>query len=129
MINKNFTNVQIASSDISTAHRNGKARVVEAATDQSPNHRMRPPPIVVRFTRRTTRNQILRNRKILKGKNLSITEQLTSYRANLLKKAHGLVADEKLESAWSHDGHVLIRTKQDRTLQVRSLSDLLVHSV
>ena len=137
VINNNLPNIRLLPEDISIAHRTGgpktnSARTTQGATQgptQGPtSNRARPPPIVVRFARRQLRNQILSLRRHLKGKNLSLTEQLTPLRASLLKKAYELVTEQKVDSAWSHDGHILVKTKLNRIIQVRSIVDLIQFS-
>jgi len=44
----------------------------------------KPPPILIQFTSKKIRNLILNKRKLLKGKRVSITEQLTPKKALLL---------------------------------------------
>ena len=140
LLTKNFPSATILSSDISTSHRTGPGKKIQGGQDnqsagqdnqsagqdnQSAGQRVRTPPIVVRFTRRCVRNTILSLRKQLKGKNLSITEQLTPARSQLLKKASGYVSDKKLEAAWSHDGRILVKTNADRTVVINTVADLL----
>ena len=47
----------------------------------------RPPPIIVKFARYNVRNAIFRKKKILKGKAVSITENLTKKRITEMKIA------------------------------------------
>jgi hypothetical protein len=84
----------------------------------------RPPPIVIRFVRKQTRSVIMTNRKLLRGKTISITDHLSPSRSNLLKKATALVASQKLQSAWSHDGKILVKNLQNRTVQIFNDPDL-----
>jgi len=84
----------------------------------------RPQPIIVQFANRKTRNTTLALRRQLKGKGFSISEQLTSRRAALLKKSTELVQAGKLESAWSHDGRVLIKSLNHRTVVINNSHDL-----
>ena len=54
----------------------------------------KPRLIVVKFVRYNTRNKIYRNKKVLKGKGISVTESLTAKRIKMLQKArelHGFV--------------------------------------
>lgn len=78
--------------------------------------RIRPPPILVQFNNRKTRNSVLSKRKLLKGKNVSMTEQLTVKKSALLRKANLLVQDKKIISAWSHDGRIIAKLLSNETL-------------
>ena len=88
--------ITVHESDISVAHRIGRAtpnqRSIETphSSDLSSGDHVRNPkqqPIIVQFANKMIRNQILKQRKSLKGKGMTITEQLTTRRASLLKNA------------------------------------------
>src|SRR3989442_172767 len=110
----------IESSDISILHR--------ISRPQSTSNSSRPRPVVVKFTRKSMRNDVLHHRKELKGKNISITEQLTSPRSSALKKANDLVISGKLSAAWSQDGRILIKAHDNLMRQIASISDLAQYS-
>ena len=125
LINTNIPGVNIAETDISVVHRIGRPPVSPAPSGGI----SKPQPVVVRFTRRSMRNNILLRRKELKGKSISISEQLTSDRAKLLKKASDLVTSKRLQGAWSHDGKVLIILSDNSIRQVSMESDLIQFSI
>lgn len=110
---------------ISVAHRLPLPRQLPNASAA----RTKPPAIVIRFASREERNRILANRRLLKGKSLTLTEQLTHRRAQLLRKAGDLVAQHKLTSAWSHDGKILVKTRSNATTVIGSEVDLEQFSV
>ena len=65
-------------------------------------------PIIVKYVRYNTRNTIHRNKKVLKGKGISVTESLTAKRIKLSEKArelHGYV------NVWSQDGKIMFFDK------------------
>lgn len=129
VINSNMPGVALKKEQISTAHRMGQSGTRQ--NSQSPNaasSTSRPPAIIIRFCQRDARNKLLQGRRQLKGKNVSLTEQLTPRRAQLLKKANELVSRHKLESAWSHDGKILVKTSSNRTVLVSTDLDLLQFS-
>ena len=72
--NTNIPGINIAETAISLVHRIGRLPVSPAPHGGI----SKPQPVVVRFTRRSMRNNILLRRKELKGKSISISEQLTS---------------------------------------------------
>ena len=62
----------------------------------------------MKFARYNTRNSIYRNKKLLKGKGISVTETLTAKRFKMLEKArelHGFV------NVWSQDGKIMFFDK------------------
>ena len=68
----------------------------------------KPRPIIVKFVRYNTRNTIYRNKKVLKGKGISVTESLRTKRFKMLEKPrelHGFV------NVWSQDGKIMFFDK------------------
>ena len=118
LLNNNMPSLGLLESDISNAHRFGRVTTAAQSTTK-------PPSVVISFSRRVLRNSILEHRKELKGKRISVTEQLTPSRSAILKKATDLVATHHLNAAWSHDGRILIKpTINSRAIQIMTLSDL-----
>lgn len=113
MINSNFSNITISEQDISTVHRLGRPTPTTGASPVQ-----KPLPVIIRFTRRIVRDSILSSRKELKGKRISITEQLIQSRALILKKASDLVTKQRLSAAWSHDGKILVKSFDGRTTMI-----------
>lgn len=64
-------------------------------------------PIVVRFASRTDKKMVLGNKKKLKGTRISMKEDLTWKRVQLLKK---LMDKFGGRNCWSFDGNLLVRT-------------------
>jgi hypothetical protein len=64
-LNFNFNSNVVAQEDISVVHRLG--RKMQPTNSSIP---LKPAPIIIRFVRREVRNNLLFNRKILKGKKL-----------------------------------------------------------
>ena len=127
-LNRNLGNVQINKEHISIAHRTSANRSTPNAAGHPGNQANRPPPIIVRFSHRETRNNLLLNRRLLKGKPVSISEQLTIRRAQLLRKAGELVSQKKLDSTWSHDGRILVKSTTNRIHVINSDTDLVQYS-
>ena len=91
----------------------------------------KPPPVVMKLVRRQTKlvrrqtkHALIVNRKFLKGKQVVITEHLTTTRSDLLRKATALVTTNKLQSAWSQEGRILVRSTHNRTVQLSLENDL-----
>ena len=72
-------------------------------------------PVIVKFARYHTRNKIFRKKKLLKGKQVSITENLTKRRMAELKEArekHGF------HDVWTSDGKILYKDNSDNKIKV-----------
>lgn len=119
VLNRLIPNIRITPECISITH-----RLPSAASSSTASPSTRPPPVLVRFTRRITRTTLMQNRKSLKGQSIVLTDHLTPARATLLKKASTMVNDHKLGSAWSQDGKILVKNLQNRTIMIQSESDL-----
>ena len=53
----------------------------------NPKTKKKEGPIIVKFARYNLRHNIFKNKKLLKGKGVSITENLTKYRMTKLNEA------------------------------------------
>jgi TolA-binding protein len=117
----NHLGTTLQEADINAAHRTG--RTTNFNTGPNETHAQtnmavasRPQPIILQFVSKKLRHSTLSLQKHLKGKGISITEQLTVRKASLLKKCSELVSSKKLEGAWSHEGKILIKTLNHRTI-------------
>lgn len=99
--------VKMSEANIKRAHRFGP-----------PRNDGKPRPIIARFWNSSLRNDVYRNKKNLRGKNIFITENLTKMRMNLQKKA---IADYGKENVWSMEGRIYARDKNiDKVLTIIS---------
>jgi hypothetical protein len=117
LLNSLIPEAHLEKSDISVVHRLQSSASTSAASP-------RPPAIIVRFTRKSVRNDLLLRRKQLKGKSVSISEHLTSRRAAMLKQASMLVTRGQLMAAWTKDGKVTVKTTSNRIIVISTESDL-----
>jgi hypothetical protein len=132
-INDAMNGTYLVSDQISALHRLGPVKAGPARPQGSPSAAnsspappaTAPPAIIVRFSSHEARNYILQNRRLLKGKRISVTEQLTIRRASLLKKASTLVQAGKIGSAWSNEGRVLIKSLVNQIMVISNESDLI----
>ena len=118
------TNLQLnlQPSDVAVAHRIRRQTPTQPLASQTP----KPQPIVVQFSSRAARNSVLQKRKLLKGKGVSVTEQLTGRRMGILNKANDLVTQGKLQAAWSYEGKILVKGRDNRITNIVNLVDLNV---
>jgi predicted nuclease with TOPRIM domain len=100
--------VRTVPQDVEVAHRTGKM-----------GDKARP--VLVRFFDRKKRDEILRNRRKLKGKGVVVDEDLTVQNYKLLRKAQ----EHSLSLAvWSANGKILAKLKNGRTLRLSIHSDI-----
>ena len=69
-----------------------------------------PRPVIVKFARYNIREKVFKSKKILKAKNISITESLAGYRISVLNEAR-----EKFgfKNVWTYDGRILYKDNND----------------
>ena len=90
-------NFELKEYDIDRTHRTGQS------------YNGKPRAIAVKFTRYTTRNNFIKNRKQLRGTKIGVQEMLTPYTRGLLKRAQDLVEQAHwVKGAWTWDGRVNI---------------------
>ena len=77
-------------------------------------------PIIVRFSNYRTRQNVFSEKRKLKGKSTSISENLTKKRYELYKSAMNKFGKGKV---WSSDGRIMTKVN-DRYLIISSVKDL-----
>ena len=96
--------IELRKDDIDRSHRIQPRRRTE--NNQQGDKRNPPPkPIIVKFTTYRIRNEVLSNRRKLKGTGLGIDENLTKANAELLSAAK---KTQGVKAAWSSDGRILV---------------------
>ena len=102
--------------DIQRSHRLGP----KSQGRSTRNNRPRSRPIIVRFLNYRRRREVFKNKKNLKGQQISITENLTKKRYTLLKAAidvHGF------GNVWTDEGRVLAKVN-NRIIIINSTDGL-----
>ena len=92
----NKLNVETSQVSIDRSHRLGKQK----------GHGQKPRAIIVKFTRYKDRHHVFRNKKLLKGTGISVTESLTVKRMEHLKKAR---EQNGFGNAWTQDGKIMFK--------------------
>lgn len=101
--------VDITLSDIDRSHRTGK---------QSPgNH---PRPIIVKWVSYAKRSEFFRSKRHLKGSGITVREDLTATRLNLLRTA---IDKFGLNNTWTQDGVIIVLRGNTRH-RIRQIADL-----
>ena len=106
--------------EIQRSHRVGPKmadkRNLRSSTSET---KTRTRPIIVRFTNFKTRQAVFKNKKALKGKRVSISENLTKYRYDILKKSQ---AKYGMDKVWTSEGRVLTKIN-DRYIVITSVEN------
>ena len=106
--------------EIQRSHRVGPKmadkRSLRSGTSETKN---RTRPIIVRFTNFKTRQAVFKNKKELKGKRVSISENLTKYRYDLLKKSQ---AKYGINKVWTSEGRILTKIN-DKYIVINSVEN------
>ena len=108
-----FVGVNVGPGDLEACHRVG------AVTAESGDRRKRS--IIVRFKDRTLRDNILANRKKLKGQKVSVGEDLTAENARLCKEAYRHSASL---ASWTSSGRVFAKVKNGKTVRIQFGEDV-----
>jgi hypothetical protein len=73
-------------------------------------------PMLVRFRDRSVRDNVISRRKILKGSNRAIVEDLTNLNVDTMNR---LRKNELVEKTWSWNGHIYAQLRNGRRITVR----------
>jgi hypothetical protein len=115
--------VPVSEEEVEVAHRVGNRAPPpgNSSSGTQGQRRARPRPIILRFMSRKTRDKVLRERRKLKGKGVSIGEDLTHMNFNLLKQAadHSATMD-----AWTTNGKVIAKLKNGKVVRLDIDKDL-----
>lgn len=110
---------EITAADISTSHR------IKPKTDLSKF----PPPIIAKFVRRDTRDEVYRARGKTKDLNnlgrlavnpIFISKSLTEMNEKLFKSALSCKRDLKYQFIWTHNGNIFLRKNTSSPNKIRA---------
>ncbi|KAK7473444.1 hypothetical protein BaRGS_00035320 [Batillaria attramentaria] len=123
IINEKLELKGIKSADVDAIHRLGKKpkprRAEQNHSDSDSDTESRPRAIIVRFVSRKCTQDVLRNRRKLRGTKISIAEDLARDRYRLLRQ----VKEKEVDDAWSRDGKIFVKVS-GRIRQVKSAEDV-----
>ena len=108
--------------DIDRSHRLGQRGKKDAKGRQL--HR----PIIIKFSRYSTRSQFYDARKRLKGSKMFIHENLTAKRQKWLHDTRRKYPAPN-NKVWSQDGRIKIRTDDNKLLTISCDADLIKHNI
>ena len=75
-------------------------------------------PIIIKFLRRSTRNQVFKRKRLFSSSGLAVTESLTKRRLSLLNEAKSMFGDKNV---WTYNGTVFtnINSKREKNCFLR----------
>ena len=115
-ITNDILKVPITKDDISVVHRIPKKNASGNASTS---------PVVIRFTKRSTRDAVSNARFELKGKNIGyplfINENLTSVNQKIFSCLHKKFKDKKIQGVWTTNCKVLCKRNNGNVLHVTSI--------
>ena len=108
--------IELSIEDIERSHRVGQKK-------ETSQRGARPRGIIVKLKSYRKREEIIKNRRKLKGTKIVIVEDLTAKNQALLNEAR---KHSKVETAWSKDGRIiaLLKGNKNSTKLIRSTDDL-----
>ena len=114
VVKKNL-GIELTKSDIDRTHRLGPMD----------NKHLTPRPIVIKFSNYTSRSLVYGERRKLMGSGLFMNDHLTATRSRWLYIARQYKKKKLITNAWSAEGRILVRDKDDKkTYVILNLSDL-----
>ena len=96
---KEEIDIEILSNHLNRSHRIG-----------NPKTKKKERPIIVKFVRCNLRHNIFKNKKLLKGKGVSITESLTKDRMAKLNEARETYG---FRNVWTSDGKIIFKNEKN----------------
>lgn len=99
----------VTESDIEVAH-------MTSGSLQSTANQQRRPTVLVRFCRRDKRDVVIRSRRILKGTQYAVTEDLTGLNVRTMNR---LKNHERVNNTWSWNGKIFAALSNGKTVVVR----------
>ena len=97
--------------DVSTASSSSSNQTATAGTARS-----NKAVILVRFRNRSVRDSVISRRKVLKGSNQSIVEDLTNLNVETMNR---LRKNDRIDKTWSWNGRIYATLRDGRRITVR----------
>ena len=118
-----FPDLNVCTTWIDKLHRLKSKNDTQMA-NQNAENRMRPDRMIVKFSRGMYRDSIWQNKSKLKNSNIIITEQLTKWRGQLLKKCISDIKKDKW--VFTNNCNVLVRFEGEAVpIHIRNEKDIM----
>ena len=79
----------------------------------NPRNIDRPRPVVIKFPSYGERDKMMKARRLLKGKNIYINDDLTKKTAKEFSEVRQMVADGRFYAAWTSGGIIMIKKREN----------------
>ena len=112
-LNNVIDNLNLRGEDIDIAHRLGPKRNRRWGQETVSARR-----VIIKFNSRIKRYNILRNRKLFKGTDIFVNEDLTQINQNVLACVRKKMADE-VKQSWSINGHIFYESQTGEKIEVK----------
>lgn len=117
---KHSLNLDVRRTDISVAYRTKKTQRPRSGANANA-----PAPILVRFSNKRVRQQLLQKRKELKDTGFFINENLTKQDSEIFFGARQLYQKKKIFSCWAFNGQVFLKkSATSNPVKVENVSQL-----
>ena len=110
-LNSVIGGLNLKKDDIDIAHRLGMKKTPK------PHETVYPRRVIVRFNSRCKRDAILRSRKLFKGTDIYVNEDLTKVNQLVLSCVRKKMKDE-VETAWTKNGRIMYKNKTGAIVEV-----------
>ena len=107
-LNEKIEGLNLCINDIDIAHRLGKR-----------DTNSKPRAAIVKFVSRYKRDQVMKNRRCLKGSGIFVNDDLTKLNQAVLMSIKRKLNQERNETAWSWEGKLYVKTASGTITQVR----------
>ena len=112
-LNNVIGNLNLRREDIDIAHRLGPKRNRRWGQETAPARR-----VIIKFNSRIKRDNILRNRKLFKGTDIFVNEDLTQINQNVLACVRKKMPDE-VKQSWSINGRIFYESQTGEKIEVK----------
>ncbi|XP_033628279.1 DNA excision repair protein ERCC-6-like [Asterias rubens] len=109
--------LKLTEDDIDRSNRIGQSKRNPGASNSKP----KPRPFVITFVSYKTRSKVFKNKRLLKGSGLFLTEDLIKQRRELLQEAK---RRSSVDSAWTQDGKIILLLQSKRKVTIKTLTEL-----
>lgn len=93
-----------------------------------PQRNDKKPNIIIRFSNRKNKMEVLRNARKLRGTGVYVNEHLTKRNAEIAREARMLKKEKKIQDTWTRNCKILIKLngtpEQARVIAIRNIKEL-----
>ena len=114
--------IELTETSLANVHRLGKVIIKDTRmSTRKTKTKTRQRPIIFKFSRYSERMRVYGNKKLLKGKGIYITENLTERNMEIYRKAISVYGRDR---CWTSQGHTFVLLENGEKTKISSLQDL-----